>query len=249
MLPYWSLIYTLRVLFALFTRFRVRGLEHIPSKGAFVLVSNHISHFDPPVFSAACARAIDWVGAEMLFRTKWGNACFRALNVIPVRQYEADHGALREAIRRVKAGRGAGLYPEGGIRAGEASLLGSHPKLYQGGFMISAMTGAPLLPCLVVGSDRLYNPWSLLKRPPIWVCFGKPILSQGRGRDEVSRLEEAFLSAVRGLAGELRATGETYPEDWPQTPQQRNPRIEPPREPRAVMEDEGRNNREKEAEK
>ena len=226
-MSYWLLIYTLRLLFRVFTGFRVKGRERVPRCGPVILLSNHISHMDPPVHSAACPRAIDWVGSEILFRTPFWRWYFGTLNVIPVRQYAADQKALRDAIRRVRAGRCVGMFPEGGIRAGEKSLLGSDMKLYQGGFMIAALTRAPILPCLVVGSDRLYNPSNLLKRPPIWAIFGDPIPVQGEGREEVARLEAEFVKSVRRLAEDLRAEGIVRDDDWPQSPQQRNPRIPP----------------------
>lgn len=228
-MSYWSLIYTLRLLFRLLTNFRVKGRNRVPRNGPVILLSNHISHMDPPVYSAACPRAIDWIGSDILFRKPFWRWYFNSLNVIPVRQYEADQKALREAIRRVRAGRCVGMFPEGGIRAGEKSLLGSNLKLYQGGFMIAVLTRAPILPCLVVGSDRLYNPANLLKRPPIWARFGEPITVQGEGREEISRLQDEFVKSVRRLADELRAEGPIREDDWPQTPQQRNPRIPPPK--------------------
>ena len=225
---YWPTIYTLRVFFPLFTRFDVKGKERVPSNGPFILVSNHISHFDPPVFSAASPRAIDWMGSEILFRGWITPFYFQRCNVIKVKQYEADQGALREGLRRLKAGRCVGLFPEGGIRAGESSLLGSQRKLYEGAFMMAVLRRAPILPCLVIGSDRLYNPSSLLHRPPIWVRFGKPIPVSGKGRDEIDRLKNETIESIRRLANELKAEGCLKEDDWPQTPQQRNPKIPPP---------------------
>jgi 1-acyl-sn-glycerol-3-phosphate acyltransferase len=226
---YWPTIYLLRFLFAVFTRFRVVGKQNIPKSGSFLLISNHISHFDPPVFSAAChTRGIDWMGSEILFRSRISNFYFRNSHVIKVQQYKADQQALREAVRRIRSERNVGLFPEGGIRAGDSSILGSNYKLYEGAFMIAMLSKAPILPCLVVGSDRLYNPRSILKRPPIWVRIGKPIQIQGTGRDEVHRLREETTKAIRALAQDLRETGELVDDDWPQTPQQRNPKIPAP---------------------
>jgi 1-acyl-sn-glycerol-3-phosphate acyltransferase len=225
---YWTTIYILRVFFLLFTRFSVYGRHRVPRKEPFILVSNHISHFDPPVFSAACRRAIDWMGSDILFKGGITRFYFQKCNVIKVKQYEADQGALREAMRRIRNGRCVGLFPEGGIRAGDASILGSNYKLYEGAFMIAALAKAPILPCLVIGSERLYNPRSLRQRPPIWVRFGNPIPVQGKGREEIQRLRSETEKAIRQLAEELRATGELVDDDWPKTPQERNPNLPPP---------------------
>ena len=95
--------------------------------------------------------------------------------------------------------------------------------------MIALLTRAPVLPCLIIGSDRLYNPASLLRRPPIWIRFGKPVPVQREGRNEIERLKSETVAAICRLADELRAEGEIREDDWPQTPQQRNPRIPPPK--------------------
>ena len=184
---------------------------------------------DPPVFSAACPRAIDWMGSEILFKGEITRFYFRKCNVIKVRQYQADQAALREAMRRVRLGRCIGLFPEGGIRVRERSILGDQFKLYDGAFMIAALQKVPILPCLVIGSDRLYNPKSLLRRPPIWVRFGEIIPIVGEGREEIERLKRKTIESIQNLARELRAEGEIQEDDWPQTPQERNPKIPPPK--------------------
>jgi len=235
-MTYWITIFILRLLVPCFTRFRVHGRDRIPRTGAFLLVSNHISHFDPPVYSTASVRAIDWMGSEILFRGAITRLYFRVVQVIKVRQYEADQAALREAVRRVRAGRCVGLFPEGGIRAGAASFLGSQHKVYEGAFMIAVLARAPILPCLVIGSDRLYNPVNLLRRPPIWVRFGEPIVPGGQGREEIQRLKDETLKAIRRLADELRAEGVIREDDWPKTPQERNPRLPPPRRAAPALE-------------
>jgi 1-acyl-sn-glycerol-3-phosphate acyltransferase len=225
---YWFVITIFRLFFLSFSRMKVTGRENIPKSGPFVIVPNHISHFDPPAFSAASFRGIDWLGSDILFKTTLMRMFFNGCNVIKVRQYEADQEALRVAIRRARAGRPVGLFPEGGIRAGDASVLGSASQFYEGAFMVAMMAQAPVLPCLIVGSDRLYNPRVWLRRPPIWMYFGKPIPTKGKGREEIHRLRDEALKSIREMAAHLRAEGGLCEDDWPKTPQERNPKIPPP---------------------
>ncbi len=44
--------------------------------------------------------------------------------------------------------------------------------------MLSTLSEAPIIPCVILGSDRLYNPrnWLPWRRPKIWIGYGKPIL-------------------------------------------------------------------------
>src|SRR5437016_4831046 len=71
-----------------------------------------------------------------------------------------------------------GIFPEGGIRDGPRSVLeGAPPK--PGTAALAQMAGAPILPCAIVGSDRLYNPrmWLPLRRVRVWIAFGEPIFA------------------------------------------------------------------------
>ena len=222
---YYPTTCTARAVIPLLARVRTVGRARVPRQGGFVLVSNHISHFDPHLLAMACPRRIDWMASDVLFRHPLAAFYFRNVRTIFVRQYQADHGALREAIRRARKGRCIGVFAEGGIRAGEASLVGGRPSLYDGAFMIAIMARAPVLPCLVLGTDRLYQPRNLLRRPPLWFRFGAPIPVDGLSRDDGPALREKFLAAFRALVDEVRAEGEVRDDDWPQTPQQRNPKI------------------------
>lgn len=222
-------IATMRLMAPLAARVCVGGRERVPRQGGLVLVSNHISHFDPHLLAMASPRRIDWMASDVLFKNRFSAFYFRHVRTIFVRQYQADHGALREAIRRARQGRCIGVFPEGGIRAGEGSLVGGTPSLYEGAFMIAILGRAPILPALVLGTDRLYAPKNLWKRPPLWFRYGAPIPVEGLTREDVPALREQFLAGFRALLDEVRAEGEIRPDDWPQTPQQRNPKIPPPK--------------------
>ena len=58
---------TMRLLFAINARIRVVYYHEIPTRGGFILASNHISHFDPPIITPLFPRRIDWIGMSDLF--------------------------------------------------------------------------------------------------------------------------------------------------------------------------------------
>ncbi|GFP26491.1 1-acyl-sn-glycerol-3-phosphate acyltransferase, partial [Candidatus Hakubella thermalkaliphila] len=41
------------ILFKIFFRFKIIGIEKVPDKGGVIVVSNHVSHLDPLVIGAA----------------------------------------------------------------------------------------------------------------------------------------------------------------------------------------------------
>ena len=88
----------MRMLFGMNARIRVVYYQEIPKKGGFILASNHISHFDPPIITPLFPRRIDWIGMSDLFRGRILRGFFTGVNVIPIARNEADRAAL--AYRR-----------------------------------------------------------------------------------------------------------------------------------------------------
>lgn len=206
-----------RALFATSTRLSILGREHVPRQGKLLLAANHISHFDPPLIAIALPRPVDWLAMTELFSSGWSARLFRGLNAIPVRRGAPDLAALREAAARLEAGRCVGIFPEGGLRDREASLLAAG-RPARGAAVLARLAAAPVLPAAIVGSDRLYNwrRWFPLTRAPVWIAFGQPFLAP--------REEEGFaatlLAALHRLRDEILAAGATAA-DLPQPPRQR----------------------------
>ena len=65
----------------------------------------------------------------------------------------------------------------------------------QGVSLLFALSDAPVIPCVILGSDRLCNPrsWLPWRRPGIWISYGKPILPLRHLAGE----EEGFPQAIR----------------------------------------------------
>ena len=149
---------------------------HKPPRGAFVMASNHISHFDPPFLSGWFPRKIDWIAMSELFATGWSKAGFGWLDVIPVDRGGDDRHALREALRRLSAGRVVGVFPEGGIRDGARSLLAGAP-VRDGAVMLAVHAGCPIVPVVILGSERLYNAknWLPWRRAKVFIAVGEAI--------------------------------------------------------------------------
>ena len=149
---------------------------HKPPRGAFVMASNHISHFDPPFLSGWFPRKIDWIAMSELFATGWSKAGFGWLDVIPVDRGGDDRHALREALRRLSIGRVIGVFPEGGIRDGARSLLAGAP-VRDGAVMLAVHAGCPIVPVVILGSERLYNAknWLPWRRAKVFIAVGEAI--------------------------------------------------------------------------
>ncbi|QSR85223.1 1-acyl-sn-glycerol-3-phosphate acyltransferase [Methylacidimicrobium sp. B4] len=199
-------------------RISIEGLERIPKSGGCLLVSNHISHFDPILLGMRSPRPIDYVADGKLFNDLVLAQILSALNVIPVDRSRQDARAAKAAVERLKQGRVVGLFPERGIRHGKASiLLGA--QLSPSAAALAQMARAPVLPAVVVGSDRLYQLRSWHRPPRVFVSFGEPFAS-GPGEDRCAftqRIHERLLALFESLVRRY----EIDPIDFPHSAQER----------------------------
>jgi 1-acyl-sn-glycerol-3-phosphate acyltransferase len=214
---------TMRLLFGMNARIRVVYYQEIPMEGGFILASNHISHFDPPIITPLFPRRIDWIGMSDLFRGRILRGLFRGLNVIPIARNEPDRAALRVAVQRLREGRVVGIFPEGGIRDGAGSIING-AEMKQGLTLLSTLARSPIIPCVILGSDRLYNlrNWLPWRRPQIWIGCGNPIpppLEAGPQTKDFAR--QLFSSEIVKLKERLYEDFKLKPADLPHPPKMR----------------------------
>jgi len=213
-----------RLLFGCVTHVRLLGRENANRTGGFLLAANHISHFDPFLISIVIGRKIDWMTMAEFFRVPVVGLLLRAVDAFPADRDRADRKTIRTAIERLKDGRVVGLFPEGGIRDGARSLLQGAP-LRPGASTLAHIAGVPILPCVILGSDRLYSTrrWLPLRRTPVWVAFGDPIshypeLQKSEARE---RIESELAAAFKNLYAELQQTFRLTKDDLPHPPRER----------------------------
>src|SRR5712692_8454033 len=197
----------MKLLFGYSARIYVVGSEHLNRAGGFLLASNHVSHFDPLIISSVVRRKIDWMAMAEFFTVPLIGLFLRSVDAFPAARDRADRKTIRTAIERLKNGRIVGVFPEGGIRDGARSLLEGAP-LRPGASTLAHMAGVPILPCVIVGSDRLYSKksWRPLRRTPIWIAFGHPISSFPELTKSCARqrIERELAAAFKSLYAELR---------------------------------------------
>jgi 1-acyl-sn-glycerol-3-phosphate acyltransferase len=223
-IPYRGGKLLVRLLFGCVTRVRVLRRKNANRTGGFLLAANHISHFDPFIISLLIGRKVDWMAMAEFFRPPVVGFLLRAVDAFPADRDRADRKTIRTAIERLKEGRIVGLFPEGGIRDGARSLLEGAP-LRPGASTLAYLAGVPILPCVILGSDRLYSArrWLPLRRTPVWIAFGDPIshfpeLAKSEAR---ARIESELASSFKNLYVELQQTFRLTTDDFPHPPRER----------------------------
>lgn len=216
------------LLFRCFCRVHLITLEEPPQQGSLILACNHISHFDPPLLSAFFRRPLTWVAMEELFSPPWAAHFFSWLGVIPVDRLGKKSLSNRHSLKAMKTAlankKVLGLFPEGGIRSGTASILEGGP-IKPGLASLSASTKTPIIPCVILGTDRLYSSKAWCHRPPLWIIMGKqippPVLPE-KGRASALHLFEKEVSSVFPLLQqELYHHFQLKHDDLPKTAQER----------------------------
>lgn len=161
------------VFFTVFFRADIRGRENIPKDGPVILAANHMSNFDPPFLACFLERPVCYMAKLELFEHPVFGLAIRACHAFPVKRGAADRGAIKAAIQVLKSGKVLGLFPEG-----TRSRTGRMGKAEAGIGLIAAMTGAPVVPACIIGTDRIG------RFPKLRLLIGKPIHFEGNRKDK-----------------------------------------------------------------
>ena len=102
-----------QVFFSVFWKMRVYNRHYEPADGGAVYISNHQSFLDPMLMSLALRRPMNYMARHTLFRMPLFRQLITSLNAFPVHRGAADVAAMKEAMRRVKAGHQVVLFAEG----------------------------------------------------------------------------------------------------------------------------------------
>jgi 1-acyl-sn-glycerol-3-phosphate acyltransferase len=215
---------SMKLLFGCVASVHVVRRENANRDGGFLLATNHISHFDPFIISSVVRRKIDWMAMAEFFPYPVLGHFLRAVDAFAVDRNRADRTTIRGAIERLKNRRIVGIFPEGGIRDGARSLLEGAP-LRRGASTLAHIAGVPILPCVILGSDRLYSKkrWLPLRRTSIWIAFGNPIphFSDLEKSNARACIERELVAAFKLLYAELHEKFSLTPDDLPHPPRER----------------------------
>jgi 1-acyl-sn-glycerol-3-phosphate acyltransferase len=209
----------LGLLYERWWRVTATGTEHVPRSGRALLVANHagVLPWDAAMMATALRRAglgrdprflvLDWA-----FGLPWASVAIRRLGGVPA----SPHNGLRllEQEHLVMA------FPEGAKGIGKPWTERYRLQRFgRGGFVELALrTGAPIVPCAVVGSEEIYPKLGelpgiarLLKAPYVPITPTFPLLGPLGMIPLPSRWRIAFgepidLSGLGARAADDRAT-------------------------------------------
>lgn len=141
---------------------KVIGKKNTNIKGKAIIISNHLSMWDPLLISIVFKRQIFYMGKVELFKNVFARLFFKAVKAFPVRRGEGDLAAIRHAFRLLRDEKLFGIFPEG-----KRIYTGELAKFEPGTSMIALKTGAPIIPVFLKGNYKFFRRMKLIIGEPI----------------------------------------------------------------------------------
>ncbi len=173
---YWIIRTFIRAVFFCTMRIRRHGLEQANPHGGYILACAHVSHLDPFCVSAVWPRKIGWMARVEFYRRRWSAIAMGAMHAFPVNRQGVPVRAIRTALQRLERGEVVGVFPEGEIMQGAASVLRGG-RIKRGVCLLAIRSGRPVVPCVILGTEKLLtvDPWLPARRGRLWVVSGEPL--------------------------------------------------------------------------
>ncbi|PPS84771.1 1-acyl-sn-glycerol-3-phosphate acyltransferase [Streptomyces sp. MH60] len=193
-------------------RTRVEGVENIPGDGPVILAGNHLTFIDSVIMPLACDRQVFFIGKDEYVTGKglkgrlmaW---FFTGVGMVPVDRDGGRGGvaALMTGRRILEEGHVFGIYPEG-TRSPDGRLYRGRTGIAR----LTLMTGAPVVPFAVIGTDKLQPGGAGLPRPGrVTVRFGEAMeFSRYEGMDRDRYVLRAVTDSV--MTEVMRLSGQEY---------------------------------------
>lgn len=184
-----------------FVRLRVEGREHVPRTGPVILASNHLSFVDSMVIPLAADRKVGFLGKSTYVEGTGAKGWAKRLwfgdfgGMIPVDRDDPRAAArsLEIAGEHLATGGAFGIYPEG-TRSRDGLLHRGRTGVGR----LADASGATLVPCAIVGTDKVQPVGAKGIRPArVTVRFAPPVDVAGLQQQLVkTRLYRAITDEV-----------------------------------------------------
>jgi 1-acyl-sn-glycerol-3-phosphate acyltransferase len=165
------LTWLIRTIVNLIARVEIQGSENIPKESGFVIATNHLGRLDVALLFYALEGDFILTIAEKYEHHWLFGPIGNAINGVWLDRYNADVGAIRQVLTRMKAGGILAIAPEGTRSKTETMAEGKPGVAY-----LALKAGLPIVPVGLTGTedrmviDRLKH----LKKSEIKIIVGTP---------------------------------------------------------------------------
>jgi 1-acyl-sn-glycerol-3-phosphate acyltransferase len=183
----------------------IRGREHLPASGVYIVAPSHRSVLDIPLAAAVTRRRLRFMAKQEIFRGPVWTWIFGALGAVPVDRAGNDRAALKAVEGALHEGEPIVIFPEGTRRSGP--VLG---PLASGTAYVALKAGVPVVPVGIGGSETVVVrsrgvPWF----SRVTVVIGPPITVERVGgtvkRSAITDLDAALRARLQAVFDEAQA--------------------------------------------
>ncbi|MEO7422273.1 MAG: HAD-IB family hydrolase [Ornithinibacter sp.] len=167
-----------------YARFDISGTQNIPRHGPAILVGNHRSYFDVPAMiqmMRPTGRTGRVMAKKELFDMPVIGALAAAMGGIPVDRVAGGTDSFETAALALEGGELVCMLPQGTIPRGE-KFYDPVLKGKTGAARLAAMTGAPVIPFGIWGTENVWprsspvpRMWGVTNPPRVSVSVGEPV--------------------------------------------------------------------------
>lgn len=192
----------IKCLYDISFRGEIRGLEHLPGRGGYIVAANHVSHLDPPIVGLHLGRQVSFFARKTLWKPGIAAWWLDAVGTIPVdREGGADIQAVRRVLEALARGRAVIMFPEG-TRSPDGRLQPPKPGIG----LIACRSQAPVVPARIFGSFEAFGKKGALRLGlPVDVTYGAPLLPGDYdrpedGKERYAKAAARIMNAISRLA-------------------------------------------------
>jgi 1-acyl-sn-glycerol-3-phosphate acyltransferase len=143
---YWVLYWSVRIIFSLYFRIKVQGLDNVPRKGPLLILVNHLTLLDPPMAAVLMPRPVYFMAKVELFEYPVLGWLIKHLHAFPVHRGHPDRQAIRISLDLLNNQEALMIFPEG-----HRSKTGALQEARAGAVYLAQKSGCLCLPIGISG--------------------------------------------------------------------------------------------------
>ena len=133
-------------------------------KGGALIVSNHVTYYDPIIiFCAFWRRRVYIMATKELYNTKLSSFYFRQMHCIPVDRDNFSMSSFRDVTDRLNKKKLIAIFPEGQVNRDTSPLL----SFKTGAVIMAHKAGANIIPMYIVKREKWYKRQVIMVGEPI----------------------------------------------------------------------------------
>jgi 1-acyl-sn-glycerol-3-phosphate acyltransferase len=164
----------------------ISGWENVDLSRNYIIVSNHRSHMDILLANAAVGLQFRWLSKSSLFKIPVFGWAMKIAGYVSVERgkYMSASRSLENVKKVLENGKSIWIFPEG-TRTPQDKLR----RFKRGAFLLAKETGKPVLPVILVHTDKIFYRTHIIKPQTVKVIICKPVYYEDFQNGKISERE------------------------------------------------------------